>query len=73
MRLYVEFDDQDGQRVRVTPSSLATQDAVRVYLTRPAVKEMDWPEVDACIHLTEFQALALVAGLRQWLFDARDR
>ncbi len=73
MKIYVEFDDADGQRVTVSASSLATRAAVRVYVKRPpAVPFPDSEEVDECLHLTLPQAQMLRAGLDEWLDDIRD-
>ena len=75
MKTYVEFDDHDGHRVRVTPSSLATRPAVRVYLKRDAASatpEIGSVEVDDCLHLTLPQAQMLRAGLDEWLDDVRE-
>ena len=73
MKVYVEFDDFDGHRVRVTASSLATRPGVRVYVNKPkAVPYPDSVEIDTCLHLTLPQAQMLRAGLDEWLDDVRD-
>jgi len=73
MKIYVSFHDHDGHEVRVTPSSLATRPAVRVYLKKDAaVPYPDSVEVDECLHLTLPQAQMLRAGLDEWLDDVRE-
>lgn len=73
MKIYVEFDDHYGQRVRVTGSSLAARAAVLVYVTREAVLTVPVRrEIDECLHLTFPQAQMLRAGLDEWLADVEE-
>ncbi len=65
MKLYVQFDDHDGQGIKVTASSAAMRDAVRVYLTVLGGN-------DACLHLTAAHAKMLRAGLGEWLDDVSE-
>ena len=69
MKIYVEFDDHDGQRIRVSSSSLATRAAVRVYVKMPEGPD---DKLGTCLHLTLPQAQMLRAGLDEWLDDVRE-
>ncbi len=71
MKVYVEFDDSDGQRIRVTASSLATRPGVRVYVKLPDDPERT-DKLGTCLHLTLPQAQMLRAGLDEWLDDVRE-
>ena len=64
----IEFQDLDGQKLRVQQSSLATQEAFRIYVEGPDIlTEKDKAtghEIPVCIHLTRPQAEILINALQ---------
>ncbi len=68
----IEFTDQDGQKIVVQHSSLATQEAYRIYLSGEGVEEKDdglGNKIPVCIHLTRNQAEMLINGLKDLFTD----
>lgn len=67
----ITFTDLDGQELRVQMSSLATEEAFRIYLSGEDIVEKDdgiGNKIPVAIHLNRNQAEILVNALRD-LFD----
>lgn len=64
----IEFRDVDGQKVVVQMSSLATQEAFRIYVY-PREGEIENGEREACLHLNRNQAEILIGGLKDLFED----
>lgn len=69
----IEFDDQDGQHVIVQHSSLASQEAYRIYVSGEEVVEKDdglGNKIPVALHLTRNQAEILIHGLQDLFNDS---
>lgn len=68
----VEFTDHDGQKLVVQHSSLATQEAYRIYISGDGIEEKDdglGNKIPVCIHLTRNQAEMLINALQDLFED----
>lgn len=68
----VEFKDRDGQDIKIQHSSLATQEAYRIYISGEDVEEKDdglGNKIPVAMHLTRNQAELLIHGLKDLFSD----
>lgn len=72
----IEFQDLDGTKISMSHSSLASDEAYRIYIEDKSVKKetdkASGMEIPQCLHLTRQQAEILVSGLED-LFSDNDR
>ncbi len=58
----IKFEDLNGQEITISPSSLATQQAYRIYINKPI-------EGVPCIHLNKNQVNILINALQDLLIS----
>lgn len=69
---YIEFYDQDGNKLSVQHSSLATEEAFRIYLKGDQFtpqKDSAGRDIPVCLHLTRNQAEMLIHALQDLFED----
>lgn len=68
----IQFQDLDGANITVQMSSLATEEAFRIYLDGEGFepsKDGQNRDIPRCIHLNRNQAEILIAGLKDLFED----
>lgn len=67
----IEFKDLDGNEISLSHSSLATQEAYRIYLDGEQFtkKEINGDIIPICLHLNISQVKILIAGLEDLIND----
>lgn len=69
----ISFTDHDGQKLTLQHSSLATDEAYRIYLELKDIKgkkdRVTGHEIPLCLHLTRNQAEMLIGGIKDLFSD----
>jgi hypothetical protein len=69
----IEFSDVDGQKIVVQHSSLATQDAYRIYVSGEDIIEQEdklGNKIPVCLHINRNQAEILINALKDLIEDS---